>query len=164
MVDATHHSFLHACPYGHEVVPDVLVLTHLHVFPVVAPVVITPIHDFRHGAHVIYGFAVEHVVWLAFRQGTSSNAVYGPFVYDLSVYILGGELHAVGMEGEKNGGLPHDVHVGLAGQNIGDGLVRHVSATGCRQTAVERHLVFCRFGMACKINLCCLLRSHGVAA
>ena len=100
VVDAALYGFLHNTPNLAQVVPDFRSFALFHIFPESMSCLLAPGHDFLHGRE-----RVEVCVFLfvgggsSFRECSSANTIYCPFVEERAIRLQHSELHPIRVEG-----------------------------------------------------------------
>ena len=164
-IDAPLHGILHDRPYLAQEIPYAAVFTHAYIFPITTARGVTPLHDFRHGGHVVDLGRIERAcVFLAFGKRATPYAVHCPFIRNVAFSVVSLQFHAIGMERQEDGRLPVDAHGCYWLQFTHDGHVGHVAAPSSRQTAIEGYGKRARTRIAVGEYPCRPLRSHGMAA
>ena len=164
VVETVADRLLHGFPYLAQIIPDVLILAFLYVFPEGTAVLVAPFLDISHGMKVVDIFCAQFLVALgAIRKGTAANAVHRPLVDDVAIQVLAHKLHSVRMERQEGLRLPIDVHDMLL-QHLLDGNIGHVALAGSSEGTIECHLVRGSITTSLQEELGCTLRSHGMTA
>ena len=164
-VKTTLDSRLHGIPHLTQIIPEIIGLALLHIFPVAPPMMFAPGLDVLERVQVVYRILMETVACsLPLRQSTAADAVDRPFVFYFLMAIIRTEHHAVGMIRQEHLRFPFDFHRGYRLQHVDDGLVRHVSPARSSQTSIQRHLETHCLRMTAGEDDGSPLRSHRMAA
>ena len=163
VVEPPLDAFAHRLPDFGQVVPDVVRLALLDIFPIGAARAAAPGEDFVERVHFVNLLRLPRRYAL-FGQLAAADAVNRPCVGGGAGGVERLETHSVGMEGEELACLPHDVDGGGRQQRVDNGAVGHVAAARRGEASVERHAERRRFGMASEELFGGAAGRHGVAA
>ena len=164
VVETVADRLLHGFPYLAQIIPNVLILAFLYVFPEGTAVLVAPFLDISHGMKVVDIFCAQFLVALgAIRKGTAADAVHRPLVDDVAIQVLAHKLHSVRMERQEDLRLPDDMNNMLL-EHFLDSHIGHVTLAGSSQGTIQCNFVGRSISTTLQEELSCALRSHRMTA
>ena len=155
---------LHGIPHLAEVIPNIIFLAFLHVFPERAAVVVAPFLDFRHRLQVIDIFSAQLRLSIrTIRDGTATDTINNPLINHVAIQVLAHKLHSVRMERQEDLRLPDDMNDMLL-EHFLDSHVGHVTLAGSSQGTIQCNFVGRSISTTLQEELSCTLRSHRMTA
>ena len=164
MTETIVDRLLHGIPDLTEIIPDILILAFLHVFPERAAVVVAPFLDFRHRLQVIDIFSAQLRLSIrTIRDGTATDTINNPLINHVAIQVLAHKLHSVRMERQEDLRLPDDMNNMLL-EHFLDSHIGHVTLAGSSQGTIQCNFVGRSISTTLQEELSCTLRSHRMTA